>query len=99
MELLVNRYLSPDWLVEHGGEAGIWVIATVESAHMKRKLNALVDAFTTRILGPIANHRLANYLSGMYGDQLAGLSAGIEAYVRSSRQMLHILIPQLEIEE
>jgi hypothetical protein len=94
-----NVWMLLDWLVEHGGKAGIWVFATLETSYLTRKLTALVDAFSARILGPIQNHRAANYLSGMYGDHLAGLAPGAEALIRSGSKMIHVLIPQLTLEE
>jgi hypothetical protein len=86
---LLLRSLSPeakywfDWLAENGPEAGLWMIATMESGKTMTLHNSAIDAFPSRILGHMQSPRMARSLSGLSRNRLDDLIPGDQFYVRS----------------
>ncbi len=83
------------WVVEHGPELGIWVMATVESEQIHPRYFNILECFPSRILNPIRNPKLARYLSGVGQSCMDDLIPGFEAIVSSQGNLVSVCIPRV----
>jgi hypothetical protein len=52
------------WLIKHGPRSRIWVLATFDPASIEWMDERILDAFRTRLIGPVTDPELAAYLAG-----------------------------------
>jgi hypothetical protein len=100
MDDLANLYAALDepgvedltWLLEHGPQARIWPFAALRAAELEYVDEAILQRFTTRLLGRMPPSPEAAYLARHAGP-MAELAGGAQFCVRFDDEWLNFWVP------
>jgi len=82
------------WLLLRGPSRRVWPIITL-NAERASQVEAWLEAFRTRIFGQIKDDHTAAKLTGMSGESLSHLQAGLQFSLREGDDWLKFWIPEI----
>jgi hypothetical protein len=82
------------WLLQNGAQAGIWVVASLQS-DQAAEMPFWVALFRTRLFGKIGDSAIASQLAIYDGFELDHLISGLEFCTRTGKKWLSYWVPQL----
>jgi len=94
VDLEVETLESLRWLLVNGAASKVWTIAAL-NADEAISLSNWVEAFRTRIFGPIRNSKLADRFASMPGANLGTLLRGAQFCIPERTHWLRFWLPLL----
>ncbi len=82
------------WLLLRGPSRRVWPIITL-NAERASQVDAWLEAFRTRIFGQVRDDHTAGKLTGMSGESLSHLQAGLQFSLREGDDWLKFWIPEV----